>query len=144
MDGSPEAATGTSAWPSFRRAKRLRRLNNPYSPRRSGAAGALVRLASGRTTPKRLLSLKRGRNSADGGYFPREALEPGSRSADVTQRVWARFLSLRSLEIPHSASSLEPPLTPGMVTSPLTITERGGAFRQDCGLKVTIAQKIRA
>src|SRR5262245_60583561 len=42
MDGSPEAATGTSAWPSFRRAKRLRRLNNPHSPRRSGAAGALV------------------------------------------------------------------------------------------------------
>ena len=75
--------------------------------------------------------------------FPREALEPGLRAADLNSVFWRGFRVFAVSEIPHSASSLEPPLTPGMVTSPLTIIETGDAFRQDCGLKVTSVQKIR-
>src|SRR5262245_59448372 len=91
MDGSPEAATGTSAWPSFRRAKRLRRLNNPHSPRRSGAAGALVwsRVQADNTEAVAVPQARQEFPPME-VTFPREALEPGSRAAPILRSVFGR------------------------------------------------------
>ena len=144
MDGSPEAAAGTRAWPSFRRANRPRRLNNPHSPRRPAAARTLPNssstLASGRTTPKRLLSLKRG------GYdrrwrllFPYEALEPAVRAADL-RRDFGRDFRFFGLSGPPFGESLEPYLAPYGYLA-VNDGKSGGVFRQECGLKVTVTGK---
>jgi len=117
MDGSPEAATGTKAWPSLRRAKRPRLLNNPHSPRRSAAArNAILRASTLRqadNTEAVAVPLARRDCRRWGMVFPREALEPAICAANLRRRrcgaIWRKSQSFR---YPPSAGSPKPYLAP--------------------------------
>jgi hypothetical protein len=75
-------------------------------------------------------------------FFPREALEPFHGTADLGSVFGRSFRDFGLLGIPHAAGSLEPYLAPYGYLA-VNESETGAAFGQECGLKVTIANKMK-